>query len=54
MDADGFDYDQFMEVMKWRHDVIEDGKEAMTISAEGDIPSAAWLQSGGRDIASFS
>jgi hypothetical protein len=54
VDADGFDYDQFMEVMKWRHEVIEDGKEARTISAEGDIPSAAWLQIEGRDVASFS
>ncbi|KAF5386982.1 hypothetical protein D9615_002100 [Tricholomella constricta] len=52
VDAAGFDYDQLMEVMKWRREVIEDGKEAKTISAEDDILSAALLQIGGRDVAS--
>jgi len=46
MDADGFDNDQSMEVMKWHDEVVEDGKEARTISGEGEIPSLAtgWLQ----------
>jgi len=45
-DADGFDNDQSMEVMKWRDEVVEDGKEARIISGEGEIPSLAtgWLQ----------
>ena len=52
VDADGFDYDQF--IMKWQHGVIEDGKEVRAISAEGDILSAAWLEFGGNDVASLS
>jgi hypothetical protein len=32
MGADGFDNDRLMEVMKWRNEVIEEGREARTIS----------------------
>jgi hypothetical protein len=35
--TDGFDDQQFTEVVKWRNEVIKDGKEARTISGECEI-----------------
>jgi hypothetical protein len=51
-DADVFDDDRLMEVMKWRNEVVEDGKEAWTIPGEGEIPGMTWLQFEGRFLTS--
>ena len=41
MDADEFDGDQYMNVMKWRNEVVKDGKEGRFVSDEDNILDAA-------------
>ncbi|KAM6496619.1 hypothetical protein JOM56_007092 [Amanita muscaria] len=56
VDADEFDGDRYMNVMKWRDEVVKDGKEGRVVSDEDNILDAAsgWLQSEGRAIAPLS
>ncbi|KAM6499434.1 hypothetical protein JOM56_004942 [Amanita muscaria] len=56
VDADGFDGDWHMNVMKWRDGVVKDGKEGRVVSDEDNILDAAsgWLQFEGRAIAPLS
>ncbi|KIL56115.1 hypothetical protein M378DRAFT_133971 [Amanita muscaria Koide BX008] len=56
VDADGFDGDWHMNVMKWRDGVVKDGKEGRVVSDEDNILDAAsgWLQFEGRVIAPLS
>ena len=37
VDADEFDDDQYMNVMKWRDEVVKDGKEGSVVSDEDNI-----------------
>ncbi|KAF8345161.1 hypothetical protein F5887DRAFT_1198087 [Amanita rubescens] len=53
-EADGFDGDQYMDIMKWRDEVVKDGKEGRVVSDEDNILDAAWLQFEGRAIAPLS
>ena len=51
-DADGFDGDQYMEIIKWRDEVVEGGKEGRVVTAdEANALDAPWLQFEGRVIA---
>jgi hypothetical protein len=50
-DADGFDGDQYMDIMKWRDEVV---KEVRVVADEDNVLDAGWLQSEGRVIAPLS
>jgi hypothetical protein len=56
VDADGFDGDRYMNVMKWRDKGFKDGMEGRVVSDEDNILGAAsgWLQFEGRAIAPLS
>jgi hypothetical protein len=56
VDADEFDGDRYMNVTKWRDEVVKDGKEGRVVSDEDNILGVAsgWLQSEGRAIAPLS
>jgi hypothetical protein len=56
VDADEFDGDRYMNVMKWRDEVVKNGKEGRVVSDEDNILDAAsgWLQFEGRAIAPLS
>ena len=34
LEADGFDGDQYMDIMKWRNEVVKDGKEGRVVADE--------------------
>ena len=40
MDADEFDGDQYMNIMKWCDEVVQDGKEGRVVSDEDNILDA--------------
>ena len=54
VEADGFDGDPYMNVMKWRDEVVKDEKEGSVVSDEDDIVNAARLQFEGGAIAPLS
>jgi hypothetical protein len=47
-EADGFDGDRYMDIMKWRNEVVKDGKEGRVVSDEDNILDVAWLRFEGR------
>ena len=54
-DADAFDGDQCMEIIKWRDEVVEPGgKEGRVVADEDNVLDAPWTQFGGRVIAPLS
>jgi len=56
VEADGLDNDWCMNIMKWRNEVVKDGKEGRVVPDEENILDAAsgWLQFEGRAIAPWS
>ena len=48
-DADAFDGDQCMEIIKWRDEVVEPGgKEGRVVADEDNVLDAPWTQFGAR------
>ena len=41
LEADGFDGDQYMDIMKWRNEVVKDGKEGRVVDDEDNILDVA-------------
>ena len=37
VDADGFDGDPYMDIIKWRDEVVEGGKEGRVVADEGNL-----------------
>ena len=41
LEVDGFDGNQYMDIMKWRNEVVKDGKEGRVVADEDNILDAA-------------
>ena len=54
VDADGFDGDPYIDIIKWHDEVVEGGKEGRVVANEGNLLDAPLLQFKGTVIATLS